>query len=283
MNKLNPARRAQVVAALVEGTSINATVRMTGVAKNTVLKLLADLGTACANYQDETFRNLNCQRLQADEIWSFCHAKAKNIPVEKLGVFGFGDVWTWVAIDADTKLVPCWHVGPRDSQAAYQFIMDLAGRLSHRVQLTTDGHRPYLGAVEDGFGSDIDYAMLVKLYGKTQDETRYSPAECIGCTTHVITGSPDPEHISTSYVERQNLTMRMGMRRFTRLTNGFSKKLQNHCHAIAIHYMHYNFVRIHKTLRTSPAMAAGVTTKLWEIEDMVALLDTDYAKPREIQ
>lgn len=281
MNKLTNERRAQVVAALVEGTSINATSRMTGVAKNTILKLLADLGTACANYQDATFRNLNCKRLQADEIWSFCHAKAKNVPEEKRGVLGFGDVWTWVAIDAETKLVPCWHIGRRDGRAAYEFITDLASRLAHRVQLTTDGHKPYLEAVEAAFGSDIDYAMLVKIYGKPQEEVRYSPAECLGCQVFEVAGTPDPAHVSTSYVERQNLTMRMSMRRFTRLTNGFSKKLDNHRHAVALHYMYYNFARIHKTLRCSPAMAAGVSQKLWEISDIVALLDSEFAKSSE--
>lgn len=276
MNKLNNERRAQVVAALVEGNSINATVRMTGVAKNTVLKLLADLGTACAAYQDMAFRNLPCKRIQCDEIWSFCHAKAKNVPEEKRGILGYGDVWTWVAIDADTKLVPCWHIGRRDARAAYEFINDLSGRLAHRVQLTTDGHRPYLEAVEAAFGSQIDYAMLVKIYGKPQEEIRYSPAECIGCQVVEVAGTPDPAHVSTSYVERQNLTMRMSMRRFTRLTNGFSKKLENHRHAIALHYMFYNFARIHKTLRCTPAMAAGVTKRLWEISDIVALLDMDF-------
>jgi IS1 family transposase len=273
MNKLNNERRAQVVAALVEGNSIRATVRMTGVAKNTIVKLLEDLGTACAEYQDEAFRNLTCKRLQADEIWSFCYAKQKNVSPEHQGVFGYGDVWTWVAIDAETKLVPCWHVGRRDARAAYEFITDLASRLANRVQLTTDGHRPYLEAVEGAFGSEIDYAMLVKIYGKPQEEIRYSPAQCLGAQCHVVTGDPDPAHVSTSYVERQNLTMRMSMRRFTRLTNGFSKKVDNHRHALALHYMYYNFARIHKTLRCTPAMAAGVTKRLWEISDIVALLD----------
>ena len=273
MNKLNNERRAQVVAALVEGNSIRVTVRMTGVAKNTIVKLLEDLGTACAEYQDEVFRNLTCKRLQADEIWSFCYAKQKNVSPEHQGVFGYGDVWTLVAIDAETKLVPCWHVGRRDARAAYEFITDLASRLANRIQLTTDGHRPYLEAVEGAFGSEIDYAMLVKIYGKPQEEIRYSPAQCLGAQTHVVTGNPDMAHVSTSYVERQNLTMRMSMRRFTRLTNGFSKKVDNHRHALALHYMYYNFARIHKTLRCTPAMAAGVTKRLWEISDIVALLD----------
>ena len=272
MNKLTPARRTQVIAALVEGNSINATVRMTGVAKNTILKLLADIGEACAAYMDKAMRNLPCRRVQVDEIWSFCHAKAKNVPEEKRGVLGYGDVWTWVAIDADTKLVPCWHVGRRDGRAAYEFISDLSTRLAHRVRLTSDGHRPYLEAVEAAFGCEVDYAMLVKIYGKPQEEIRYSPAECVGCQTVTVEGNPDPAHISTSYVERQNLTMRMSMRRFTRLTNGFSKKLENHMHAIALHYMFYNFCRIHQTLRCTPAMEAGISKKVWEIEDIVALL-----------
>lgn len=282
MNKLNPQRRAQVVASLVEGNSIRATVRMTGVAKNTIVKLLAELGTACANYQDAVMCDLPLKRVQCDEIWSFCSAKEKNVAPENKGVLGYGDVWTWVAIDAETKLVPCWHVGRRDGRAAYEFITDLAGRLANRVQLTTDGHRPYLEAVEAAFGCEIDYAMLVKLYGKPQEEVRYSPAVCLGAQTVTVSGTPDPAHVSTSYVERQNLTMRMSMRRFTRLTNGFSKKLDNHRHAIALHYMYYNFARIHKTLRCTPAMAAGVSAKLWEISDIVALMDNPkYARRDE--
>lgn len=273
MNTLSNGKRTQVVAALVEGTGINATVRTTGVSKNTILKLLADLGEACAQYQDEVFRDLNCRRLQCDEIWSFCYAKQKNVPVEKEGVFGDGDVWTWVAIDADSKLVPCWHHGRRDAVAAGQFIGDLASRLKNRVQVTTDGHQPYLQAIEGAFGCDVDYAMLIKLYGNPPDDRRYSPGECIGCEPRAITGNPASEHISTSYIERQNLTMRMSMRRFTRLTNGFSKKLDNLRHSVSLHYMYYNFARIHKTLRCSPAQEAGVTSKLWEIEDIVALRD----------
>ncbi len=273
MNKLDKSRRIQVIASLVEGNSIRATVRMTGVAKNTIVKLLEDIGTACANYQDKAFNNLTCKRIQCDEIWSFVGAKAKNVPSEKQGEFGFGDVWTWVAIDADTKLVPCWHVGRRDAHAAYEFMQDLASRLSHKVQLTTDGHKPYLEAVEAAFGGDVDYAMLVKIYGKSQNEIRYSPAECLASEKRIISGNPSKANVSTSFVERQNLTMRMSMRRFTRLTNGFSKKVENHIHAISLHYMYYNFVRIHKTLRVTPAMAAGVTKHLWEIEDIVALLD----------
>jgi len=273
MNKLTTERRIQVIGALVEGNSIRAASRMTGTSKNTVIKLLEDAGTACANYQDEVMRNLPCRRLECDEIWSFCYAKKKNVSPEHQGIFGYGDVWTWVAIDADTKLVPCWHVGRRDANAAYEFINDLASRLAHRVMLTTDGLKAYVEAVESAFGADIDFAQLIKIYGKAQDEIRYSPAECIGCETKVITGDPFPPMISTSYIERQNLTMRMSMRRFTRLTNGFSKKIENHMHAIALHYMHYNFVRIHKSLRCTPAMEAGITKKLWSIADIVALID----------
>jgi IS1 family transposase len=283
MNKLDNKRRAQVVAALVEGNSIRATVRMTGVAKNTIVKLLADLGMACAEYQDKAFRNLTCKKIQCDEIWSFVGAKQKNVPVDRKGEYGIGDVWTWVSMDADTKLVPSWLVGPRNTGAAYEFIHDLAGRLANKVQLTTDGHRPYLEAVESAFGGDIDYAMLIKIYGKSmgiKDETRYSPAQCLGAKKVVVTGNPKGSDVSTSYIERQNLTMRMGMRRFTRLTNGFSKKVENHAHAIALHYMYYNFVRVHKSLRCTPAMAAGVTSRLWSIENIVALLPEPVATER---
>jgi IS1 family transposase len=273
MNKLSKQKRVQIVSALVEGNSINAVSRMVGVSNNTVLKLLADLGNACAIYQDRVFRNLNLNRIECDEIWSFCFSKQKNVPVEHQDEFGYGDVYTWVAIDAETKLVPCWYVGRRDGHCAYEFIKDLADRLAHRVQLTTDGYKAYLNPIEEVFGTEIDYAMLIKVYGGSQEETRYSPAECIGTLKERVMGNPDPELVSTSYVERQNLTMRMCMRRFTRLTNGHSKKIENHIHAIAIHYMYYNFARIHKSLRCSPAMAAGVSNALWSIEDIVALLD----------
>jgi IS1 family transposase len=273
MNQLDTARRTAVVAALVEGNSIRSTVRMTGVAKNTISKLLVSLGAACSEYQHVTLRNLHCRRIQCDEIWSFVAAKDKNIPEERRDQFGIGSVWTWIAIDADTKLVPCWLVGTRDAGCATEFSRDLAGRLRHRVQLTTDGHRPYLEAVEDSFGADIDYAMLIKMYGADQsEEKRYSPAQCIGTRIVPIMGTPDPQHINTSYVERQNLTMRMSMRKFTRLTNGFSKKIENHVAAIALHYMHYNFCRIHQTLRVTPAMAAGVAGRLWSLQDLVSLL-----------
>lgn len=234
--------------------------------------MLADLGQACAVYQYNAFRDLSCKRLELDEIWSFCFAKQKNVPSEKEGVFGYGDVYTWVAICADSKLVPSWFVG-RDAECAMMFVKDLASRLKHRVQITTDGHRPYLAAIEEAFGADVDYAMLVKIYGGEQTEVRYSPAECLGTQKEAISGNPNRELISTSYVERQNLTMRMSMRRFTRLTNAHSKKIENHIHAIALHYMYYNFVRIHSSLRCTPAMAAGVSKKLWSIADIVALLD----------
>lgn len=258
MEALSREKRSQVVAALVEGNSVNSTVRMTGVSKVTILKLLADLGPKCADYQDRNIRNLKSRRIQCDEIWQFCYAKEKNVPAEKRGRFGYGEVWTWVAIDADTKLIPSFTLGRRDGQTARILIDDLAGRLANRVQLTTDGHRAYLDAVEGAFGAGIDYAMLNKIYAATQDETRYSPAECIGCETKRIMGNPDPKHISTSYIERQNLTMRMMMRRFTRLTNGFSKKVENHAYAVAIHYMHYKLLP--DSLDTSPDPRDGSRT-----------------------
>ena len=259
---------------MVEGVSIRAITRMTGVSKNTVVKLLADAGNACLDYQDRTLRDLPCKRIQADEIWSFVYAKQKNVPEDKRGQFGYGDVWTWTAIDADSKLIVCWYLGRRDGDAAMTFMTDLADRLANRVQLTTDGHHAYLTAVDAAFHNDIDYAMLVKQYGTAPEaEKRYSPPICLGADKTEVRGRPQPEHISTSYVERQNLSMRMGMRRFTRLTNAFSKKLENHMHALSIYFMHYNFVRIHQTLRVTPAMAAGVTDHLWELTDIVELVD----------
>ena len=274
MNRLDSETRAQLIRCLVEGNSIRATVRITGVSKNTITKFLVEAGAVCSKYQDRIFRNLGCRRTQCDEIWSFVGAKDKNVPSEKCDQFGIGSVWTWTAIDADTKLVPCWLVGTRDVGCATEFIQDLAGRLSHRVQLTTDGHKPYLSAVEDAFGADIDHAMLVKIYGNdASEEKRYSPAVCTGCKKNTVTGEPDEKYVSTSYVERQNLTMRMSMRRFTRLTNAFSKKLENHMAALALYFMYYNFVRIHQTLRVSPAMGAGVTGKLWSVNDIVALVE----------
>jgi IS1 family transposase len=274
MNKLPVAKRAQILRMMVEGVSIRAISRMTGASKNTIVKLLADAGNACSDYQDRTLVNLPCKRLQADEIWSFVYAKQKNVPQEMRGKFGVGDVWTWTALCADTKLVPSWYVGTRDADAAYTFMRDLASRLTSRIQLTTDGHKAYLSAVDAAFDRDIDYAMLVKHYGIAPEaEKRYSPPVCLGTDREVVRGRPDPEHINTSYVERQNLSMRMGIRRFTRLTNAFSKKLENHIHALSIYFMHYNFVRIHQTLRCTPAMEAKVTEKLWSLEDMVALVD----------
>ncbi len=279
---MDSVRRAQVIRCLVEGNSIRATVRITGASKNTIAKLLVEVGYACANFQDRAFRNLNLKRIQCDEIWSFCYAKDKNLPVEKQETFGFGSVWTWTALDAETKLVPCWMVGPRDVPAAREFMNDLASRLATRVQLTTDGHKPYLEAVEAAFGHDIDYAMLIKLYGDDkQGDTRYSPGVCHGSRKEIVTGSPARKHVSTSYVERQNLTMRMHMRRFTRLTNAFSKKLENHIAAISLHFMYYNFCRIHQTLRVTPAMAANVTDRAWEVDDIVRLLEAHTAQQKE--
>ena len=274
MNRLAIDKRTAVIAALVEGVSINATCRMTGVAKHTVLKLLKDIGCAAASYHNDHVRNLRVKRVQCDEIWQFIYAKQKNVSAEQMAQ-GAGDVWTWIAIDADTKLVISYTLGDRGADTAHAFMQDLAGRVANRMQLTTDGHRVYADAVENAFGSEIDYAMLVKIYGASNDspESRYSPATCIGCRTGVLNGDPDPRHISTSFVERQNLTMRMSMRRFTRLTNGFSKKLENHGHAVAIHYMHYNYCRIHKTLRVTPAMEAGLTDHVWGIEELIDLLN----------
>jgi IS1 family transposase len=279
MNCLTPAKQAQVIAALVEGNSIRATVRMTGVSKNAIQRLMAALGPACEQYQNHALRNLSCNRVQCDEVWSFCYAKAKNVPEEKRGQFGFGDVWTWTAICADTKLFCSWKIGTRGASTAYSFMHDLAGRMANRIQLTTDGHRVYVDAVDSAFGSEIDYAMLVKLYGNDREsETRYSPAECIGCRAIPISGEPKARHISTSYVERQNLTMRMQMRRFTRLTNAFSKKIENHANAIALHFMHYNFCRVHQTLRVTPAMEAGIADHIWTLEEVVAILSESVQK-----
>lgn len=273
MNRLTTAKRVAVVTALVEGNSIRATVRMTGVAKNTITRLLLELGDACSRYQDETLRNLPCRRLQCDEIWSFVGKKDKNVPTGEKGTFGIGSVWTWTCIDADTKLIPSWLVSTRDAHAAYEFMQDVAFRMSGRVQMTTDGHQVYLPAVDAAFGIDIDYALLVKVYGADPgSERRYSPAVCIGCESKVVSGQPDRKHINTSYVERQNLTMRMSMRRFTRLTNAFSKKVENHAAAVALYFMYYNFGRVHQTLRVTPAMAACVSDHVWNIEEIVGLL-----------
>ena len=273
MNTLSREKQTQIISSLVEGNSLRATSRLCDVAFNSVLHLLPRVGRACADYQDRVFRNLRCKRIQCDEIWCFCYAKEKNVPADKKGQFGYGDIWTWVAIDADTKLVPSFMVGRRDAQTARIFIDDLGDRLANRVQLTTDGLRVYLDAVEGAFGADIDYAVLAKVYESTQEEARYSPAVCVSAEARVIQGRPNAQHISTSYVERQNLTMRMGMRRFTRLTNGFSKKVENHAYQVALHYMHYNFCRIHKTLRVTPAMEAGISDHTWTIGEIAELLD----------
>jgi len=275
MNRLDSDKRALVISCLVEGCSIRSTTRMTGVSKKTVMRLLIEVGAVCDRFQDRMMRNLSCNRIQVDEIWSFCYAKARNVtPKIREEHPMAGDVWLWTALDADTKLVPAWCIGHRDAEAAQAFIRDLAGRLRNRVQLTSDGHHAYLQAIAGVFGTEVDYSQLIKLYvADRQTEARYSPAKCIGCRKKVVIGAPDPEHISTSFVERQNLTARMSMRRFTRLTNAFSKKIESHAAAIALYYFTYNFIRIHQTLRTTPAMAAGVTDRLWEVSDLVALLE----------
>jgi IS1 family transposase len=279
MNRLSVDRQSRIIKVLCEGNSIRSTARITDSAINTVVKLLREVGVACLEYQDKAMHNLQCKTLQCDEIWSFCYAKAKNVPKEHDGEFGYGDVWTFTAIDADTKLVPCWLVGLRNVECAYEFINDLKSRLSNRVQITTDGHKMYAEAVEQVFGADVDFAMLVKFYGQEpEQEKRYSPAKCTGAEKHRIMGNPNIKAVSTSFVERQNLTMRMSMRRFTRLTNAFSKKVENHEYALALYFMHYNFVRPHKTLAnpypTTPAMAAGLTDHVWDISELVALLDS---------
>jgi IS1 family transposase len=282
VNKLPRAKRIEIITFLVEGMSLRAVTRVTGVSINTVTKLLVDAGQACTEYQDKAFGGLTCRRLQLDEIWSFCYAKAKNVKTAKAAPDGAGDVWTWTAIDADTKLIPSWLVASRDSVAAYEFCRDLAGRLAHRVQVLTDGHAPYMTAIPRAFGDEIDYGVLVKHYGAPKGEVeahrRYSPAVCISAEAHPQLGAPDEAHISTSYVERQNLTMRMNMRRFTRLTNAFSKKAENHAHAVALHFMYYNFVRIHQTLRCPPAMRAGVTDRLWDVSDIVKMVENWEAR-----
>ena len=274
MNKLPSAKRAEILGLMAEGVSLRAITRLTGVSKNTLAKLVEDAGEAFSDYQDRVFRNLTCQRLQVDEIWSFVYAKARNVGTAKAAPDAAGDIWTWTAIDADTKLIPSFYVGNRDAECAQAFIGDLALRLANRVQLTSDGHKPYLEAVEQSFGADIDYAMLIKHYGEPIGALgRYSPGECTGIEQRRVEGRPDKAHVSTSYVERANLSIPMGTRRFTRLMNAFSKKAANHEHAVAIYFMHYNFVRIHQTLRCTPAMAAGVTKTLWELADMVRVLE----------
>jgi IS1 family transposase len=273
MNKLPSDKRAQMLAMLCEGSSMRSIARVCDVSINTVSKLLVDAGTACADFHFHKVQGVEAKRVHCDEIWSFCYSKQVNTPAHQRG--GRGDVWTWTALDADSKLIVSWMVGGRDADTARLFISDLKARLANRVQLTTDGHRPYLQAVSEAFGDDVDYAMLVKLYGESPESAkgRYSPAECIGTREQTITGDPDPDHISTSYTERHNLTMRMSMRRFTRLTNAFSKKVDNHCHALALYFVWYNWVKTHKAHRLSPAMAAGLTDRLWEMSDVVRMID----------
>ena len=284
MNKLPLNTRKLILRCLVEGQGVRATARTADVSKNTVVKLLIDAGKACAAYQDRALRNLSCRRIQVDEIWSFIYAKEKNVPRARSAPPEAGDVWTWTAICADTKLVPSWRVGDRSGATAIEFMDDLRGRLANRVQLTSDGHKAYLEAVEGAFGGDVDYAQLVKLYGEPTGqkghERKYSPSECTGTLKRRVEGNPDPAHVSTSYAERNNLTMRMSMRRFTRLTNAFSKKVENHEHSVALHFMYYNFCRQHKSLNgISPAMAAGVADRLWDIEDIIQLVDEAAPKP----
>lgn len=288
MNRLTTEERARIIGCLVEGNSIRATVRMTGAAKNTITKLLVDLGAVCADYQDRVFRDLPCKVIECDEIWNYCYAKQRNVPQDYVGTFGYGDVWTWIAIDADSKLVPTWLVGERTSDDCIAFMADLKSRLANRIQLSTDGHTTYMTGIGMTFGREgVDWAIIEKKYGSidrgTSAATRYSPAVCTGVEIKPRRGNPDPSRISTSYVERQNLTMRMGMRRFTRLTNGFSKKVENLAHAVSLHYMHYNFSRVHSSLtvmhsdgsteRRTPAMAAGLTDHIWSLREIAALLD----------
>lgn len=274
MNRLSTAKRAAIVRALCEGCSIRATVRMTGASKNTITKLIVELGEACAAYQDQTIRNINSKRVQADEIWSFVYARRDNVPEDKKGVFGFGDVWTWTAIDADTKLMLSWFVGRRDAESAYTIMQDVASRLANRVQLTTDGLKVYLDAVDSAFNGEIDYATIHKIYGTDPNaEKRYAPPICLSCETKTVMGNPDAGHVSTSYVERANLSMRMGMRRFTRLTNAFSKKVENHTAMLSLYFMFYNFARVHQTLRVTPAMEARIADHVWSVEEIVALMD----------
>ncbi|MBQ09688.1 MAG: IS1 family transposase [Gammaproteobacteria bacterium] len=274
MNRLGIKNQAQIIRCLVDGNSLRATTRITGVSRTTIIKLLADVGKACSKYQDKALRNLPCKRIECDEIWSFCYSKQKNVPEKHQGKFGFGDVWTWTAICSDTKLIPSWFIGKRDADSATIFMKDLASRLANRVQLTTDGLRAYVEAVEEAFGSEVDYEMLVKIYGNDKDSVkRYGPAKCIGIKKEKINGNPVQRYTSTSYVERANLTLRMNNRRYTRLTNGFSKKIENLAHAVSLHFMYYNFCRIHQTLRVTPAMEAGVSDHVWEVEEILELLN----------
>jgi IS1 family transposase len=274
MNKLSSEKRTQIITALVEGNSIASTCRMTGAAKMTVLSLLAEVGTACSAFQDRWLRNLDTKRIQVDEIWSFVGMKAKNVPAEKRDTFGYGDVWTFTAIDADSKLLVTWRLGSRNQDTAIEFMCDVASRVAGRVQITSDGWHSYPAAVDAAFDREaVDFAAMIKLYSEPvkEDRRKYSPSRFIGTEIKKVYGDPDDEHISTSYVERSNLTWRMSNRRMTRLTNAFSKKVENHAHQLAINFMHYNFVRIHRTLRCTPAMAAGVTDYVWEMSDLLDL------------
>jgi IS1 family transposase len=276
MNRLNIQERAKILGCMVEGNSIRATSRLTGADKKTVLRLLAEFGEACQQLHNNKVRNVTSQRVQCDEIWSFCYAKEKNVPADYKGVFGYGDVWTWTGLCADTKLILSYHVGMHDAPDALRFMDDLKSRLANRVQLTTDGYGAYLVAVGEAFGADVDYAMLVKIYGEPKgqgNERRYSAGECCGTRKRRITGDPARKDISTSYVERMNLNMRMGCRRFTRLTNAFSKKVENHVHALAIYFAYYNFCRVHQTLRVTPAMEAGLTDHVWSLEELAQLAE----------
>ena len=280
MNKLDHVARSKILHLLCEGNSIRSVTRLTGASKNTVIKLLIDAGKACMAYHEANVRNVSAKRIQVDEIWSFTYAKQKNVAAAKAAPEWAGDTWTWTAIDADSKMILSYFIGGRDGECAMWFVDDLRQRLAGRIQLTSDGHKAYLQAVEGAFGGEIDYAILHKVYGNSPESAkgRYSPAECIGIEKNRIEGDPDMKHVSTSYVERSNLTMRMHMRRFTRLTNGFSKKVENHAYAVALHMMYYNFVKLHSKLKVSPAMAAGVSNKLWEIGDIVGLIETEEAK-----
>jgi IS1 family transposase len=280
MQQLSHDERSRILHLLCEGNSIRSVTRLTGASKNTVIKLLIDAGKACMAFHDENVRNVQSKRVQVDEIWSFTYAKQKNVAAAKAAPEGAGDTWTWTALDADSKIILSYFIGGRDGECAMWFVDDLRARLANRVQLTSDGHKAYLEAVEGAFGGDVDYAILHKVYGASPEAAkgRYSPAECVGITKNRIEGDPDPAHVSTSYVERHNLTMRMHMRRFTRLTNAFSKKVENHAYAVALHMMYYNFVKVHSKLRMSPAMAAGVSDRLWEIGNIVALVEAEEAK-----
>jgi IS1 family transposase len=278
MNKLSMDKKVAVISALVEGCSVRSTVRMTGVAKGTILRLLAEVGTACEEFHNATVRNIPAKRVQIDEIWSFVGAKQKNVTGEMAAERICGDVWTFTAIEAQTKLVISWQIGRRDAGFATEFLQDVAERMSNRVQLTTDGHKMYLNAVIDTFADDIDYAQLVKVFGADPEGARtYSPAQCLGIRQEIVIGNPDPKHISTSYVERQNLNMRMQMRRFTRLTNGFSKRIENHMHSLALFHVHHNFARVHQTLRVTPAMEAGLSSHVWSIQEIVLLTNNALA------